>query len=56
MGLGDDIREILRDHLKKQPYQICCAECGAELDLHSMILDADENMMIEVCLCKCGKE
>ena len=50
-----DIAEILRDHMKSQPYSCQCAECGKDLNC-DVAVDMDFDLQIEVELCSCWEE
>lgn len=50
----DEIVEIIKDHMDKQPYEIKCYNCGKELNFTKK-LDNDLDLFIEIDPCPCIK-
>ena len=47
-----EIANIIRDHMKEQPYEIVCSECDATLEF-SCDVDLDLELKMSVSPCSC---
>ena len=57
MGIDiDNIKEIIKDHMLLQPYKITCEDCGENIEVGSVELDTDMDLVMTVYPCKnCNK-
>ena len=50
-----DIEKLIEDHMKAQPYDCICAECGEPITL-DVKLDGELDMIVQVPPCDCTKQ
>jgi len=50
-NLAEEIKELIEDEMKNQPYMVKCAVCGKELEWTTS-LDMDLDLTVEVEPCK----
>lgn len=48
-----DIGQTLMEHMKRQPYEAKCAECGRPVEL-GVTVDYDMDLRIVVPVCECS--
>ena len=55
MSLIDDIKDLLEEHLERQPYNTKCMRCGKVL-VASGNIDKDMDLYVQVEPCECVKD
>jgi hypothetical protein len=51
-----DLTDILKEHMGRQPYKVICADCNSELQIYKVEVDRDLGLTVYISACSCEKE
>jgi len=50
-----EVEGMIARHMKNQPYEVTCSECGAAVEVVGSMYDNDYDLRLKVFPCDCQK-